>query len=223
MSHATKDRPLLERRERRIHGLYARVNRRFRRARMLRFQALVPVRPETRVLDVGGTIYNWQLAPVRPKLTLANLGPRPADLPEEIDYVEADATALPFEVGQFDVVFSNSVIEHLRDADGQRAMASEVRRVGRRYFVQTPDATFPVEPHLLTPFIHYLPGAWRRALLRNFTVWGVLTRPTPEQCRAFVDEVRLLRKSELRALFPDARVLSERVAGLSKSLLAVRG
>lgn len=210
-----------EARERRIHRLYARVNRRFRVARMRRFQALLRVTPDTRVLDIGGTLYNWQHAPVRPRLTLVNLGARPRDLPGDVAYVQADATRLPFGSHAFDVVYSNSVIEHLGTEANQATMAEEVRRVGRRYFVQTPDARFPVEPHLLTPFIHFVPRRWRARLLRNFTVWGWITRPTPVECVAFVEEVRLLNRARLRRLFPDARIISERVLGLSKSLLAV--
>lgn len=140
--------------EGRIHRLYALVNSRFRRRRMRRFQDLVPVTPETRVLDVGGTMYNWTYARVRPRLTFINLGPRPGDLPDEVQYIHGDATRMPFPTGAFDVVFSNSVIEHLSSYRRQRAMAEEVRRVGQRYFVQTPDVAFPIEPHLLTPCIH---------------------------------------------------------------------
>lgn len=212
-----------ERRERRTHRVYGRLVRRFRVARMRRFHARFGVGPETRVLDVGGTLFNWELAPVRPRLTFVNLGARPHDLPAEIAYVQADATRLPFGDGAFDVVYSNSVIEHLGDLESQRAMAGEVRRVGRRYWVQTPDVAFPLEPHLLTPLIHWVPRRWRAPLLRNATVWGWLTRPSREESRAFVAEVRLLGKAELRSLFPDGEVVSERWLGLSKSLLAVRG
>lgn len=212
----------LESPEHRIHRFYGLVSHRFRRARMQRFQELVPVTPETRVLDVGGTIYNWEYAPVRPRLTFVNIGPRPGDLEPEVEYVRGDAMELPFKAGAFDVVYSNSVIEHLKTDDRQRAMAEEIRRVGRRYFVQTPDVSFPIEPHLLTPFIHWVPRRWRWRLIRNFSVWGWVTRPTTERCREFVEEVRLLGRSEVRALFPNALIISERLAGLSKSLLAVR-
>src|SRR5690606_34422993 len=148
----------------RMHRLYARVNRRFRAARMRRFQALMDVSPETRVLDIGGTPYNWRLAIVRPRVALATLGDTPAALPADMAYIRADATALPFADASFDIVYSNSVIEHLSTPKRQAAMAREVRRVGRRYFVQTPDLLFPVEPHLLTPLIHYVPRRVRARL-----------------------------------------------------------
>ena len=43
-----------------------------------------------------------------------------------------------------------------------------------------------IEAHSLTPCIHFLPRAMQRALIRNFTIWGLITRPTAEQARAFI-------------------------------------
>jgi hypothetical protein len=93
--------------------------------------------------------------------------------------------------------------------------------VGRRYYVQTPSRWFPIEPHLMTPLIHYLPRRIQRKLLRNFTVWGVLVRPTPEGCDAFLRDIRLMTAGELRRLFPAAEIWRERALGLVKSLIAV--
>jgi hypothetical protein len=177
--------------------------------------------PETRVLDVGGTLFNWNFAAVRPRLTFLNLGPRPRDLPPDIEYLDGDARRIDLPDGAFDVVYSNSVIEHLGTLDDQRRMADEVRRVGRRYFVQTPDRAFPVEPHFLTPGVHYLPPAIRRRVLRNFTVWGWIVRPSREQCAEAVREIRLLSAAEMEGLFPDGVLVRERFAGLSKSLIAL--
>ena len=73
-----------------------------------------------------------------------------------------DGRALPFRDEAFDVVFSNSVIEHVGDAASQRRFAREVARVGRAYWVQTPNRWFPVEQHLLTPLVHWLPKSWQR-------------------------------------------------------------
>ena len=101
-------------------------------------------------------------------------------------------------------------------------MAREVARVGRAFFVQTPDRRFPVEPHLLTPFIHYLPRHVQYHLIRNVTVWGLLTRPSVQRSEAFLREIRLLSRQELQLLFPDAVIFSERFLGMSKSLVAFR-
>ena len=73
--------------------------------------------------------------------------------------------------GSFDVVFSNSVIEHLETFERQAAMAAEVRRLAPIYWVQTPNFWFPVEPHFLTPAWHWLPMGLRVAMLRRRR-WG---------------------------------------------------
>ena len=179
------------------------------------------VTPETRILDVGGYPFNWTLVPFRARVTLLNLA-APCDRAPGDVWLVADGTRLPFQSGAFDIVFSNSVIEHVGDLDAQQRFASEIRRVGRGYYVQTPNRGFPLEPHLLTPFIHYLPIAWRRRLARNWTVWGLITRPTPERAAKVVDEIRLLDRAEFQRLFPDGTLSAERVAGMAKSLVAVR-
>lgn len=85
-----------------------------------------------------------------------------------------------------------------------------------------PNRWFLVEPHLITPLVHYLPKLVQRRLLRNFTIWGLITRPTIQQCENFLQEVHLLGKRELKQLFPDAEIWHERVLGLTKSLIAVK-
>ena len=133
---------------------------------------------------------------------------------------------LPFRDGAFDVVFSNSVIEHVGDAASQRLFASEIARVGRAYWVQTPNRWFPVEQHLLTPLVHWLPRSWQRAIVPRFTVWNVLVKPSPDRHAFYVahylEDVRLLSAAEFGALFPDGRIIRERFCGWTKSLVAFR-
>lgn len=141
-----------------IHDVYRPFLLHFRRARMELLHEQFGVSASTRVLDVGGTAFNWALAPVMPDLTILNIGPRPADLPAGIAYVQGDARDMSWaRDGCFDLVYSNSVIEHLGDIESQRRMANEIRRLGRSYFIQTPDPRFFIEPHLLTPCIHFFP------------------------------------------------------------------
>jgi hypothetical protein len=118
------------------------------------------------------------------------------------------------------VVFSNSVIEHVSTAENQRAFAEECRRVGRRYFVQTPSRFFPIDPHFATPFFHWLPRGLQRPLLRRFTLWGVLTKPSPELQERKLRTIRLLDPVAMRRLFPDAEIWRERLLGLTKSVVA---
>ena len=124
------------------------------------------------------------------------------------------------------MVFSNSVIEHVGDAESQRRFAREVARVGRAYWVQTPNRWFPVEPHLLTPMIHFLPRPWQKAVIEKFTIWEWVAHPRPDQ-RAFylehyLRDIQLLDSRSMRRLFPGARLIRERFLGLTKSLIAAR-
>ena len=99
-------------------------------------------------------------------------------------------------------------------------MATEGRRVGKGYWVQTPDPRFPVEPHYSAPFVHWLPKNIRRHAL-PFTVWGLVWRPTEERIESMLNEIRLISKGEFKAMFPDVDP-SRAVAGLPKSLVAFR-
>jgi SAM-dependent methyltransferase len=204
--------------------IFESVRRRFRVSRMRRFVRDFGITAHTRVLDIGGTPYNWTLGPVRPRLTILNLPRASEAVPEGVDWVAADGCALPFADGCFDVVFSNSVIEHLGTLDRQRRFAAEVARVGKRYYVQTPNRWFPVESHLWTPGVHYLPKRWQAPLVRRWSVWASLTGIRGERKRFYIEhyiaDVRLLDRSQLQALFPRARVIPERFLGLTKSLIA---
>ncbi len=103
--------------------------------------------------------------------------------------VRADGRELPFADGQFDLGFSNAVVEHVAGGrDGQRQFVNELCRVARRVFVTTPNRWFPVDPHSLLPFVHWLPdGSRRRRLLA---------------ARGFDDVLDPLGPGELAALFP---------------------
>jgi hypothetical protein len=206
-----------------IHDLYGRLSPGFRRQRMRRFLAAVAPRTGERLLDVGGTAGFWAEAGLRSKLTLLNrdtgaVGPSAAG----VEFVAGDGCALPFANHAFEVVFSNSVIEHVGTWERQQAFATEVRRVARRLWVQTPAREFFIEPHLIAPFIHWLPRLWQRRLMRNFTLRGWIERPDAAAVEAFLDEVRLLTLDEMRTLFPDCTILRERFLGMTKSYIAVR-
>lgn len=176
-------------------------------------------------------MFFWKLAERErlplPRITIVNLYP-PSEVENEllksynINWIVADGKNLPFRNLSFDIVFCNSVIEHLGKWDDQRKFAGEVMRVGIRYFVQTPNRNFFIEPHLLTPFIHWLPYNIQRSLIRNFTIWGLLTRPDKDKVSAFLSEVRLLTDNEMKLLFPEAKIIYERFLLMNKSIIAVK-
>src|ERR1700688_4755516 len=127
---------------------------RFRRARVRKFAELLgPGTAELRILDVGGTAEFWlrhrdELSRAV-AVTVLNRSLECQPSFPWINCVVGDARDLRmFGDQQFDMCFSNSVIEHI-DAAGQVRMAQEIRRVARGYFVQTPNAHFPLEPHFL--------------------------------------------------------------------------
>ena len=129
-----------------------------------------------------------------------------------VDVVKGDGTRLPFAAAEFPLVFSNSVIEHV-PPESQAAFAAEIRRVGQRYYVQTPNRWFPIEPHYQLPLFQFLPRRVRMALNRRFTLgW---------QQRGSWEEITLLSARDLRRLFPDAEIHRERLFGLTKSLMAI--
>ena len=193
---------------------------------MQRFVRECGITAETRVLDIGGTPDNWQLISVTPRLVLLNMPRAHADLAGAAQWVAGDGRSLPFRDDAFDIVFSNSVIEHVGDAASQRRFACEVARVGRAYWVQTPNRWFPVEQHLLTPVVHWLPKNWQRAIVSRATVWSAVTRPTPDRrdfyIEHFLRDIRLLSFGDVVTLFPGARVIRERFLGVTKSLIAYR-
>ena len=177
---------------------------RARRRRHARLFALTRLPSGARVLDVGcGPI---GLRALEPELDIT--GVDVLDMPGYPGpFVQADASeGLPFAQDEFDLVYCSSVIEHVPPA--RRApFAAEIKRVGRGWFVQTPAFSFPIEPHSLLPGAHWLPPRVRRAY------WRLGASGTWE-------EIALLRRAEIEALFGPAR--AERMGPLVKSWVCVR-
>lgn len=200
--------------------------RHFRAQRMRLFERTLELTPLTRVLDVGGSPSIWQFASVQPRLTILNLPTALEPAADCVARVAGDGCMLPFKDKAFDIVFSNSVIEHLGTESQRGRFAQEIARVGHRYWVQTPNRRFPVEMHLMLPLVHYLPKSWQRPIVDRFTIWQLVAQPSAAQreyyIEHFLNELHLLDARELQRLFPDGRVVRERFLGLTKSLIAVR-
>ncbi len=192
----------------------------FRRRRMKRFFATMMPSRDVRVLDIGGTVQTWndESEPSQFSVTLMNVRGDGRFDGGRFNAVEGDAKRLPFTDNAFDIAFSNSVIEHVGSWDEQREFAREARRVGRRLWIQTPARSFPIEAHLLAPYIQYLPKNVQHRIAR-WTPRGLMT---PDVVHEIVDEVRLLTFREFQQLFPDCHILRERFFGMTKSYIAVR-
>lgn len=193
---------------------------------MQRFLELFRLDEQTTILDVGGLPRFWTGVPIQAQITILNLCPL-----DEYDAsfmtpnqkaVTGDGTCLAYADRQFDIVFSNSVIEHLGTAERQAAFAREAMRVGKGYWIQTPAKECLVEPHYLTPFIHWFSKRVQRRLLRNFSLWGWLGRPSEAQLDLVLAELRLLNRCEFERLFPESHVWVERTLGLPKSYTAYK-
>jgi predicted SAM-dependent methyltransferase len=194
---------------------------RFRRRRMARFVALFGLSEEMHVLDIGGAPQTWKTeidSDVRFPVTLINIRDYGRMEDTRFTAVMGDATALPFSDDAFDIAFSNSVIEHLTTWEKQQAFAREARRVAGGLWIQTPARSFPIEAHLLAPYIQYLPKGLQHRIVR-WTPRGLLQ---PDVVHEIVDEVRLLTYREMLELFPDCEILRERALGMTKSYVAVR-
>ena len=210
-----------------IHSIYKPILTFYRRKRIRIFYRLNHIGPESRILDVGGNMFFWNLAlreglPPPRQIVIANMHKPYEPLPGHVMWLISDARKMPFQDKQFDVVFSNSVIEHVGGSDSQREMASEIRRVGKSHWVQTPDPRFPIEPHYLTPFIHWIPFTQRKRFLRNGTVWGLISRPTDAEIDRMLNEIRLIHESEFRLFFPESRIIVERFCGWPKAPVATQ-
>jgi hypothetical protein len=178
------------------------------------------------VCDLGGSLHYWERwsPSVLPRnLTLLNVGVdgQSASHTGSLDELEIelyDGRTIPYPDKHFDVLICNSVIEHVTPADRTR-LATEIRRVAKYHFVQTPAFEFPVEPHFVLPFVHWLPRKLGVHLV-PIGLWAIMNRPSREHMRNYFDEVRLLTKRQLRSYFPDSVIAVERFLLLPKSYTA---
>ena len=203
----------------------------FRGRRFGRFLALVDdviaARGHARILDLGGTANYWHThgaalgdRPVR--ITIVNPLAQASGDPR-LEVRPGDARALPDLADYaYDIVHSNSVLEHVGRYADMQAMAREVRRLAPRHYVQTPAAGFPVEPHFRTPFFHWLPEPVRLRLIMAMPLGAYPKADSVERAMAFLEDAVLLDRPRMQALFPDSRIEAERVLGFVKSHIAVR-
>jgi hypothetical protein len=212
------------------HSIASRIRRRRIDPLLHLIDAASRRRGHARVLDLGGTEEYWSLLPDgflesrRVEITVLNVPGAVAPIAgESFRVVEGDACHLPqYADDAFDVVHSNSVLEHVGDWARMEAFAREVRRLAPSYFVQTPNFWFPVEPHWMAPVFHWLPRPVRVGMFLRFQLGHARRAETVAEAVRLVEHARLLDRRMFRALFPDAEHVTERVIGLPKSLIAMR-
>lgn len=203
--------------------------RRFERIRQL-IQSVLDTTGHCSIIDLGGTEKYWLIGEDfirrnRQRLSITVVNTEAEDIRDRelFSFIQGSATAPDLGRGRhFDLVHSNSVIEHVGSWQEMQRFAENTRRLAPRYYVQTPNYWFPYEPHFRFPGFQYLPKAVRVRLIMRWSL-GFFRRI---ESRAEADDIifhhRLLSAREMRVLFPDAEVSCEKVFGLNKSILAVR-
>ncbi|MBD2021138.1 class I SAM-dependent methyltransferase [Leptolyngbya sp. FACHB-36] len=173
-----------------------------------------------RILDVGGVPWSSFCSDLTHcEVTYLNvvdsekIAPR---LKPNQRYIQADARDIPIASSQFDLVFSNSVIEHVGDFESQMQVANEVRRVGNAYWIQTPYKHFPIEPHYNFPLCQYFPRSMQHWVYKSWRYSWYKKYSLP------YEEIFLLDKRQMQQLFPDAQFYYERVGFLTKSITAIK-
>jgi hypothetical protein len=182
-----------------------------------------------RILDVGGTELFWKnsgilsiLETKNIEITILNILEVEVNTPG-IKSVVGDGTNMKeFADNYFDIVFSNSAIEHVGSYISQQKMANEIKRVGKRYFVQTPNRYFPIEPHYMIPLFQFFPFSVKFWITANVpSIWtGKKAFHNKEDAKRWTESIRLLTKQEFIKLFPDAKIYEEKFLGIDKSFIA---
>ena len=179
-----------------------------------------------RILDVGGVPEYWEYMDFiylgKSKITSINV--KNYDIPKRLNYIvnSVIGTAIDmrdFDDKEFDLAFSNSVIEHVGGFDCQKKMANEMLRVARHGFLQTPNRYFFMEPHFLFPFFQFLPQFVRTEIVYRFDTGHYKKAESRSEAKQLVGSINLLSGRQLRFLFPRAEISKEKWFGMTKSYI----
>jgi len=200
----------------------------FRQKRGRFLHAMFPGIASWRICDLGGSRHFWEKVAIEglpySNITIYNIsangtqGNLSADS-DEIEVVIYDGHTIPIADAEFDLLVCNSVLEHV-PPEHRAKLVAEMKRVAKHIFIQTPAYTFPIEPHFIMPFVHWLPrtiGYW----LIHFSPWRLLSRPSAETIASYWWDTKLLTRREVEFLFPSESIRCERVLGITKSYYVI--
>jgi SAM-dependent methyltransferase len=211
-------------------SLFGRLSRISRERKLRLFEGQMKPARHEKVLDLGAQVsgegqdvqfIDWY--PWKENLTAVNISQEHTEAIKKrypmIDAKAADARRLPWPDKHFDIVFCNAVIEHVGGEPDQRQMASEIMRVGKRWFVTTPNRWYPFEFHMRLPFVTWLPrhgylGFSRIVFYSSAAgryIWG----------GRYSSPLRLLDAGDLRKWFPQSRIIKQRVTFMAETLIVV--
>jgi len=198
------------------------LSNKIRRKRWRELSATFPQLTDMHVLDIGGDARAWRTSGLRPAhVTLLNLTEQDVDEPW-MSAIVGDACEPLKGIPQADLVYSNSVIEHVGGHWRRMRLAEGIRNAASHYWVQTPYRYFPVEPHFLFPGLQYLPKAAQSAVIVLWPFGNYRNVHDYTEALEGAMNLELLSISELSAYFPDAKIRKEKIMMLTKSVIAVR-
>lgn len=214
-----------------------RMSENFRRKRDKLLRGFITNAPRKKktleIIDLGGSAIYWKrvghnfLREQNVFVNLVNLTEeelKVSSAPTDIfAYHIGNACKLDFADHSFDICHSNSVIEHVGGWRDMLDFAHEAQRVAPSLYIQTPNFWFPIDPHFASaPMIHWMPRPIRARLMEHFPIATAGKAKDPSTAFGFVDSSRLLTTRQMRALFPDSEIHFEKLAMLSKSIIAIR-
>lgn len=178
-----------------------------------------------KILDIGGTYNYWKQMGMADsgdlEITLLNIEHQESS--NNIKFILQDVSDLSnFKDNEFDVVYSNSLIEHITPFERQKKLASEIIRISKAYYIQTPNYYFPFEPHFLFPFFQFLPIWLKIWLVKHFTLGWFYKAQTKDEALKIISSIRLLNAKDLNKLFPSAKLIKEKFLCITKSLTVIK-
>jgi hypothetical protein len=176
------------------------------------------------ILDLGGTLFFWERLGLanskKIKVVVLNLFQQTSPF-TNMECVVGNVTDLnTFPKRNFDIVFSNSVIEHLFSYENQQKMATNIMSVSKRVFIQTPNYYFPIEPHFMFPCFQYLSKKLKMYLVSHFSLGSYPVMSDDKVAEEAVEEIKLLRPKQMRLLFPTLNIGFEKLLFVNKSIIA---
>ncbi len=198
------------------------LSNRFRRKRFAHFLKFIePLPKPVKILDVGGTQSFWEqmklTSPREVDITILNINLIRTTLPN-FKMVAGDAREMKmFSDKGFEIVFSNSFLEHIGDFEEQKKSAIEMMRVGKKIFIQTPNYYFPIEPHFLFPFFQFLPANVKIFLLTHFSLGWYEKQRARDDAEKLIKSINLLTLKKIKRLFPNSLYISEKFLFFTKS------
>jgi hypothetical protein len=176
------------------------------------------------VIDLGGDPSTWTRSELHPRhVHVVNIDSLTPDVPDWMEVDHADACNLPDRIDsrRYDLVFSNSVIEHVGGHERRLRFAEAVHRLAPAHWIQTPYRYFPIEPHWIAPGMQFLSVRARAAVARRWPLAHVRSANLHDALTGVL-WTELIDRSQMRYYFPESAIRSERLMGLTKSLIAVQ-